>query len=116
MFADKAKQIDNMPMSDTRLFSFLVNKNGFLKMVNELRPPGVWLHMKYDGSLAVSKRGGSLCFSPKLGAWGSEAPRSDTNWFDVDDATYEYDEEPVLLQRERYARMPRIVQHVMSGY
>ena len=66
----KAKAYDG-PMSDTRLFSLMVNgsKDGFVGLTRDLNPPGVWLHMLHDGRLAIHKGSGSLVYCPELGAY-----------------------------------------------
>ncbi len=86
LFHDKAaklrKSSPGLPMSDTRLFSLMVDRSGFEKAVLKWEPPGVWLHMNYDGDLAVWKGSGSLVYCPEFGAFGSEAHTTGT-WRDV---------------------------------
>ncbi len=88
------------PMSDSRFFSMVVDDLGFEAAVEELRPPGVWLHMHRDGDLAVWKNGGSLFYCPSLGVWGSEPPdvglgiKLEGGWHRVDDGLHGYGETP----------------------
>ncbi len=87
------------PMSDTRFFSLLVQHRGFLKAAREFRPPGVWLHMRDNGSLAAWKSGGSLWHCPELGAWGSE-PATMGAWHRVADGEYGYGDAPAREPNE----------------
>lgn len=90
----QAQKIEGVPMSDTRLFSFVVDKGGFIDAVLDAHPPGVWLHMR-DGQLAAWKSGGSLVYCPDTRVWGSE-PAAQGRWYDVADGVYDYGEEPYL--------------------
>lgn len=92
---EQARKVQGTPMSDTRLFSFVVDKNGFINAVLDNDPPGVWMHMDHDGQLAVWKRGGSLVYCPDMGVWGSE-PANVGKWYNVSDGVYDYGEEPYL--------------------
>jgi len=93
------------PMSDTSLFSEIVDGVGFSTAVLEMQPPGVWLHMLHDGRLSVWKRGGSLHFNPATGSWGSEAWCE--RWYEVKDGFYDYGDEPYLtLPKETYDDPP----------
>lgn len=85
--------LDMAPLSDSAYFAILVDKLGFADACKRYGPNGVWLHMdRHSKSLAVWKNGGSLWYSPKLGAWGSE-PAGD-GWHKVEDGWYNYGEEP----------------------
>jgi len=81
------------PMSDTRLFSMVVDRDSFESAVARLAPPGVWLHMRHDGKLAVWLGSGDLWYCSKLGAWGSE-PAKVGSWFEVQSGWYGYGETP----------------------
>lgn len=69
--------------SDTRMFSVLVERDGFADAVAEHEPPGVWLHMRRDGKLAVWKGSGSLWHAADVGAWGSEPCAGYGDWAEV---------------------------------
>jgi hypothetical protein len=78
---EEALKVDNFgPMSDTRLFATVVDRDGFEVAVKEHQPPGVWLHMQYDGKLAVWLGSGDLWYCPALGAWGSEPAAVGGRW------------------------------------
>ena len=83
----EAAKVQARPMSDTRLFSLIVDNNGFESAVKKFEPPGVWLHMTRDGSLRVWKRRGDLCYSLGVGALGSE-PAAVGKWQDVADGLH----------------------------
>lgn len=90
-FAMEAQKLhsDDSPMSDTRLFSLTVDRHGFTQAVLDIQPPGVWMHMLHDGSLAVWKRGGSLAWRPSDGVLGSE-PWQEGRWVAVADGFHDY--------------------------
>lgn len=88
------------PMSDSRLFAAVVHDRGFEAAVTELTPPGVWLHMRKSGRLAVWKSGGSLYYCPDLGAYGSE-PSKGFTWYSVADGFTDYGDDPVRVREPR---------------
>ena len=91
---DGGDDSDLMPMSDSRLFSAIVDQRGFRESIERYHPPGVWLHMLYSGELAVWKGSGDLAYNRKTGAWGSKPYEDKWNWVDVERGFYDRGQVP----------------------
>jgi hypothetical protein len=85
-------------MSDTRLFSMVIDRDGFEKATTEHTPPGVWMHMRYDGKLAIWYGSGDLVYCPRLEAWGSEPAEVGGEWYSVEKGWYGYGMRPKKLK------------------
>jgi hypothetical protein len=86
--------------SDTAVMAMLIETTSFACAMKKYDPWGVWLWQSYDGELFVHKHWGSLCYSPSLDAWGSEAPigPDGLDWYDVKDGDYLPGETPAVKE------------------
>lgn len=108
-------------VSDTRLFSKLVDKMGFAKATAKYKPSGVWLWMNGKGKLSAYKNGGSLYYSANLQCWGSE-PAPQGHWFQVKDGLYpagvlpkEPEPEPELVKANNQRLFDSIEINIENG-
>lgn len=109
-------------LSDTAVFAQLITKLGLRKATENYAPTGVWLWMDRKHRLSVYKNGGSLYYSPNLGAWGSE-PDEDNTWIQVANGFYgprdriveKREPAPVWIPDSRYAGHPEYYIDVSTG-